>query len=111
MCEREGRGGNKRKREKERKKETEERVETERCRYVEDKRQGTAGRENQEMTYLFFPGDSKEFETELVLRLIAISAQVRMIKMAERDERAESFVSSPAFRPPESCPPPWFESN
>ena len=63
------------------------------------------------MTYLFYARDSKEFETELVLRLIAIGARVRMIKMAERDERAESFVSSPAFRPPESCPPPWFESN
>ena len=57
------------------------------------------------MTYLFYPRNPKEFETELVSCLIAIGAQVRMIKMAEQDERAESFVSSPAFRPPESCPP------
>ena len=57
---------------------------------MEGERQGTAEKEKQEMTYLFYPRDSKEFETELVLRLIAIGAQVRMIQMAERNERAES---------------------
>ena len=80
---------------------------------MEGRRQGTAERERekQEMTDLFYPRGSKEFEMGLVLCLIAIGAQVGMIKMAEQDVRAGSFVSSPAFRPPESCPPPWFGSN